>query len=140
MKEVTQRWSKEGEFADALANGTTLEQHLQTTRTELAALKDTLVERNNELHVAIARAQEWRAEAAEKDLLIHQLGENAASAAREYAERVAVLEEAVERAANVFSDYAELHSAKGTEDGRAKARKNAALAEELRAALTEQPK
>ena len=64
---------------------------------------------------------------------IHQLGENAAKAA----ERVAVLEGAVERAANVFADYAEMHSAKGTEEGHAKARKNAGLAEELRAALTE---
>lgn len=61
---------------------------LATTRAELAALKDTLAERNNELHVVIAQAQEWRSEAAEKDLLIHQLGENAAKAAGEYAEEV----------------------------------------------------
>lgn len=36
---MERRWSKEGEFADALSKGTTLEQQLTTAQAEAAALR-----------------------------------------------------------------------------------------------------
>lgn len=42
MSEVTQRWSKEGEFAEALQNGTTLGQQLAAKEAENAELRAAL--------------------------------------------------------------------------------------------------
>jgi hypothetical protein len=43
--------------------------------------------------------------------------------------------EALEVATNTFADYAEMHSAKGTEEGHAKARRNVEKAEQMNAAI-----
>lgn len=69
MSEVTQRWSKEGEFAEALQNGTTLEQQLAAKEAENAELR----------------------------AMIATLGENAAKAAKEYSELIAAEREKAEK-------------------------------------------
>lgn len=87
----------------------------------------------------IAARMRWYADHAEKrpvniELLKADCAEAADLLASHY-KRIAVLEEAVEHAAHVFRHYAELHDAKGTNEGRAKARRNMEHAERMEAAL-----